>query len=123
MNNAHYLGQTGEEAALNYLKDNGYSIRQQNWRYRRIEVDIIAETPQYLVVVEVKSRRNTLFKDPFEAVDYAKMRRMVMAAHAYVLRYGINKEVRFDIIEVVSTANGFALNHIADAFVPPVECR
>ena len=123
MNQAHYLGQTGEEAALNYLKANGYSIRQQNWRYRRIELDIIAETPQYLVVVEVKSRRNTLFKDPFEAVDYAKMRRMVMAAHAYVLRYGINKEVRFDIIEVVSTANGFAINHIADAFVPPVECR
>jgi putative endonuclease len=121
MNQAHYLGQTGEEAALNYLKANGYSIRQQNWRYRRIELDIIAETPHYLVVVEVKSRRNTLFKDPFEAVDYAKMRRIVMAAHAYVLRYGINKEVRFDIIEVVSTANGFAINHIADAFVPPVE--
>lgn len=123
MYQAHYLGQTGEEAALNYLKANGYSIRQQNWRYRRIELDIIAETAQYLVVVEVKSRRNTLFKDPFEAVDYAKMRRIVMAAHAYVLRYGINKEVRFDIIEVVSTANGFAINHIADAFVPPIECR
>ena len=121
MNQAHYLGQTGEEAALNYLKANGYSIRQQNWRYRRIELDIIAETPQYLVVVEVKSRRNTLFTDPYKAVNYAKVRRLVNAAHAYVLRYGINKEVRFDIIEVVSTANGFTLNHIADAFVPPVE--
>ena len=123
MNQAHYLGQTGEEAALNYLKDNGYSIRQQNWRYRRIELDIIAETPHYLVVVEVKSRRNTLFTDPYKAVNYAKVRRLVNAAHAYVLRYGINKEVRFDIIEVVSTANGFTINHIADAFVPPVECR
>ena len=123
MNSAHTLGYSGEHAAVQYLTNNGYSIKATNWRYRRIEVDIIAETAQYLVVVEVKSRRNTLFKDPFEAVDYAKMRRIVMAAHAYVLRYGINKEVRFDIIEVVSTANGFTLNHIADAFVPPVECR
>lgn len=123
MYQAHYLGQTGEEAALNYLKDNGYSIRQQNWRYRRIEVDIIAETPQYLVVVEVKSRRNTLFTDPYKAVNYAKVRRLVNAAHTYVQRYSIAKEVRFDIIEVVSTPNGFTLNHIPDAFVPPIECR
>lgn len=118
---AHYLGQTGEEAAQNYLKDRGYTIREVNWRYRRIEVDILAETSQYLVVVEVKSRRNTLFKDPAQAVNTAKINRLVKAAQAYVLRYGINKEVRFDIIEVVSTANGFDINHIADAFVPPVE--
>ena len=118
---AHYLGQTGEEAAQNYLKDRGYTIREVNWRYRRIEVDILAQTSQYLVVVEVKSRRNTLFKDPAQAVNTAKINRLVKAAQAYVLRYGINKEVRFDIIEVVSTANGFAINHIADAFVPPVE--
>lgn len=120
---AHYLGQTGEEAAQNYLKDRGYTIREVNWRYRRIEVDILAQTSQYLVVVEVKSRRNTLFKDPAQAVNTAKINRLVKAAQAYVLRYGINKEVRFDIIEVVSTANGFAINHIADAFVPPLECR
>ena len=120
---AHYLGQTGEEAAQNYLKDRGYTIREVNWRYRRIEVDILAQTSQSLVVVEVKSRRNTLFKDPAQAVNTAKINRLVKAAQAYVLRYGINKEVRFDIIEVVSTANGFAINHIADAFVPPLECR
>lgn len=120
---AHYLGQTGEEAAQNYLKDRGYTIREVNWRYRRIEVDILAQTSQYLVVIEVKSRRNTLFKDPAQAVNTAKINRLVKAAQAYVLRYGINKEVRFDIIEVVSTANGFAINHIADAFVPPLECR
>lgn len=121
MNSAHTLGYSGEHAAVQYLTNNGYSIKATNWRYRRIEVDIIAETAQYLVVVEVKSRRNTLFTDPYKAVNYAKVRRLVNAAHAYVLRYGINKEVRFDIIEVVSTANGFTLNHIADAFVPPVE--
>lgn len=120
---AHYLGQTGEEAAQNYLKDRGYTIREVNWRYRRIEVDILAQTSQYLVVIEVKSRRNTLFKDPAQAVNTAKINRLVKAAQAYVLRYGINKEVRFDIIEVVSTANGFSINHIPDAFVPPLECR
>jgi putative endonuclease len=121
MNNAHHLGNTGEQAAVAYLQAQGYTIVAQNWRYRRIEVDILAQTSQYLVVVEVKSRRNTLFKDPAQAVNTAKINRLVKAAQAYVLRYGINKEVRFDIIEVVSTANGFAINHIADAFVPPVE--
>ncbi len=121
MNLAHHLGHSGEHAAVQYLIDNGYNIRVTNWRYRRIEVDIIAETSQFLVIVEVKSRRNTLFTDPYKAVNYTKMRRLVNAAHAYVLHYGIHKEVRFDIIEVVSTSNGFSLNHIPDAFVPPVE--
>lgn len=121
MYQAHYLGKTGEEAAVQYLIDHGYQIRATNWRYRRIELDIIAEAPQCLVVVEVKSRRNTLFKDPSQAVNYAKVRRIVMAAHAYVLRHGISKDVRFDIISVVSQPNGFAITHLPDAFVPPVE--
>lgn len=121
INQAHYLGQTGQDAAVNYLKANGYSIRALNWRYRHIEVDIIAETPSALVVVEVKSRRNTLFKEPWQAVNYAKMRRMVLAMHAYLLQHKLNKEVRFDVISVVSKANGFHLEHIQDAFVPPVE--
>jgi putative endonuclease len=121
MYQAHYLGQTGEEAALNYLKDRGYTIRELNWRYRRIEVDILAETADCLVVVEVKTRRNTLFKDPSQAVDYAKIRRLVMAAHAYVNKHRIHKEVRFDVVSVVSMADGFRVEHIPDAFVPPVE--
>lgn len=121
MYQAHYLGRTGEEAAVAYLQNQGYVIVQQNWRYRRIEVDIIAETSQYVVFVEVKSRRNTLFKEPIQAVDATKMRRLVLAAHAYVLKHRIDKEVRFDVISVVSQANGFQIEHLPDAFVPPVE--
>lgn len=120
MNTAHLLGKSGEKAAVNYLKSKGYRIRHLNWRHHRIELDIIAETAQQLVVIEVKSRHDLLFIHPSEAVDWRKVRHIVHAAHAYVLQYNIDKEVRFDIIAVIPDHRGFAIDHIEDAFIAPL---
>lgn len=37
------LGKKGEEIARNYMAQNGYKLRDTNWRYRKNEIDIIAE--------------------------------------------------------------------------------
>lgn len=50
----HNLGKAAEKRAISYLKNNGYQILQQNYRYRKAEVDIIAQLGNTLIIVEVK---------------------------------------------------------------------
>lgn len=47
-------GKLGEDAAVQLLQQRGYRIRHQNWRYKNLEVDIIADDGDILVFVEVK---------------------------------------------------------------------
>ena len=37
------IGKNGEYQAVEFLKENGYRIREQNWRLGKFEIDIIAE--------------------------------------------------------------------------------
>ena len=47
-------GIAGEDLATNLLLQKGYRILERNWHCGHLEVDIIAETDDYLVIVEVK---------------------------------------------------------------------
>lgn len=114
------LGKEGEDAACAYLEAKGYTIRDRNWRWRKLELDIVAEYNQNLVVVEVKTRRNELFGMPEEAVTDAKIRRIVRATDNYIKRYCIDLPTRFDIISVTGTTPPFHIEHIEDAFFPPL---
>ena len=55
------IGKAGEQIAKNYLTERGYRILEENWRYRRAEVDLIAMDKDTLVIVEVKTRNSTAF--------------------------------------------------------------
>ena len=49
------LGTEGENAAAEFLISKGLIIRERNWRFRHLEVDIIAESAGgCLHIVEVK---------------------------------------------------------------------
>ena len=69
------LGKAGENAAVAYLEQKGYCIRDRNWRKGHFELDIVAAKDNELIVVEVKTRSNTLFAEPEDAVDLPKIRR------------------------------------------------
>ena len=119
---AHHntLGKGGEEAAIAYLKAHGYLIRHKNWRKGRFELDIIAANNDELIVIEVKTRTNTHYSLPHEAVTPQKIKRTVVAADAYIKTFQIDAPVRFDIITVVGEENDFDIEHIQNAFYPPV---
>lgn len=121
MNPAYTLGQNGEQMAVQFLQQQGYTIRHLNWRHHHIELDIVAETSDYLVVVEVKSQHGNTFKHPSQAVGFHKIRHIVWATHAYVLLYNVPKPVRFDVISVIASPNGTQIEHTADAFMAPLE--
>ncbi len=120
MSAPYNLGKAGEEAAVEYLTRQGYVICDRNWRQHRLELDIVAAKDGVLVFVEVKTRRNTEFREPYEAVDWKKIRHIVMAADAYIKQHDYDGDARFDIVTVVGKTAPFEIQHIEDAFDSPV---
>ncbi len=116
MNNK--LGKEGEDAAAEYLKNKGYKILARNWRSGRYEIDLIAEHYETLIIAEVKSRSGTYFEQPFQAVTKKKQRFLINAANAYIDKFEIDLETRFDIISIVGSQGRFEIEHLEDAFYP-----
>jgi putative endonuclease len=117
--NRQNTGRRGEEIARQYLLDQGYRIEATNYRYRRVEIDIVAKEGECLVFVEVKTRRGLGFGHPSGAVSATKEAKISRAAKAYMYETGHDWEIRFDIISVLLHQDGsHTLEHIQDAFFP-----
>ena len=112
------VGKKGEEIARNYLSNNGFKIRHLNWRYKKNELDIVAEKNNLLVVVEVKTRTSEYFENPREAVTIKKQKYIIKATDAYINEFNIDTETRFDIIAVSLLKKETKIEHIEDAFQP-----
>lgn len=112
------VGKTGENIAADYLKKAGYAIVVRNYRTRMGEIDIIASKSGYLIFVEVKTRRNTAYGMPSEAVNYHKQNKIIQSAQCYLNMTGqANSPCRFDILEIVlAEKSGIQYNHIVNAF-------
>lgn len=102
--------------ASRYLMDKGFAVLRYNWRYGHKEIDLIARERDTLVFVEVKSRRDECYGNAYDAVTPDKIRRLISAAEAYVMRYKIDSPYRFDIVTVVGTCEPYRIEHIRDAF-------
>lgn len=113
------VGKWGEELAVQYLVGKGYAIVKTNWRLKHFEIDIIAMHNNRLVFVEVKTRTNP-DDDPLLAIDRRKMMQMTRAANAFVLNCDSSFEVQFDIIAITGNEYKYTLEHIPDAFLPPL---
>ena len=111
-------GLAGEDMASSLLLQKGYKIIERNWRCGHLEVDIIAENEDYLVIVEVKTRKNAIFGSPEAFVDKQKQRHLIRAAMYYAKFKHITKEIRFDIISVINSPELQEVNHIENAFKP-----
>lgn len=112
------LGRKGEEAAARYLEQRGYEVLERNWTCFAGEADIIARDEEWLVFVEVKTRRNTDKGFPSDAVDARKREKYERIALAYAAEYsGTEVPVRFDVVSIVVVGNGKAMiRHHMNAF-------
>ena len=108
------IGKDGEEQAIEFLKKLGYTVLACNWRFKHLEVDIIAQDNKELVIVEVKTRQNDLFGTPESFVTKDKQRKLMKAAHEYIIQNNVDLEVRFDIVSVISATK--KVYHIKNAF-------
>lgn len=113
--NTRKQGNIGEDIAVAHLKKHGYKILQRNFSCQFGEVDIVAQQEDYIVFVEVKSRSNTSFGMPREAVDWRKQQRIVNCASLWLTaKRKVGSPVRFDVVEVLDGN----VNVLVDAFRP-----
>jgi putative endonuclease len=111
-------GIKGEDIARRYLERHGYSIKHQNWRTGRYEVDIIAEKDGWLIFAEVKTRSAGFWVNPVETVDKKKRLNLINAARTYIMHNDWQGNSRFDIIGLVFDGSAYSIEHIEDAFFP-----
>lgn len=115
------LGKWGEDEAAAFLCQKGYTIKERDWRIGKRDIDIVALSPDWreLVFVEVKTRRDHLWREPEEAVDRKKIRNLAIAANAYVKMHHVELECRFDIISIIGHQPVVEqIEHIENAFNP-----
>lgn len=113
------FGTEGELLAKAYLEAKDYEILDQNWTFKKAEIDLIAYKDSKLIFVEVKSRSNRNFAEPEDFVSQEKRRLMALAAEEYIHLMDHHYEVRFDIISILLDASGKpVIRHIEDAFWP-----
>ena len=93
------IGALGEKIAAEYLTGLGYVIRERNFRSREGEIDIIAEKDDFLVFVEVRTRRSLSFGTPEESVTAQKKERLITLTQAYMEdREGLPSSWRIDVV-------------------------
>ena len=109
----HQTGKIGEDIAIKYLENLGYTIIERNFMAVQGEIDIIAKDNKELVFIEVKTRTNMLFGRPVEAVNLSKQKHLINIAKYYIHCKNLENEfVRIDVIEVYLTKNKAKINHI-----------
>lgn len=112
------FGKQAEEAATAYLQQKGYQILERNFFYQHAEIDIIAQYQNFLVIVEVKARASNQFGEPYSFVNQRKIELLAKAADHFAQSQETDCELRFDIISVLKTPQGFDFEHIENAFFP-----
>ncbi|MCO6496375.1 MAG: YraN family protein [Chitinophagaceae bacterium] len=93
-------GKMGEELAAKYLAERGFRILYQNWRYKHLEVDIIAAFDDVLHFIEVKTRSSDKFGYPEEGVSRKKLLHIMDAAEEYQYQNPEWKKIQFDILAI-----------------------
>lgn len=95
------LGAFGEKVAVAYLKKRGYQIVETNFRCREGEIDIIARDKDYLVFVEVRTRRGSGFGTPEESITAAKKEKLTSLAFVYLQTHRKSPSLwRFDVVAI-----------------------
>lgn len=94
-------GKYGETEATEYLRHRGFQILFRNWRFKRYEIDIIAEKNNVVHFVEVKTRSSLKFGYPEGSVTKKKFRCLQNAAAAYQNLHPQVKNIQFDVLSIL----------------------
>ncbi|HVK96756.1 MAG TPA: YraN family protein [Flavisolibacter sp.] len=94
------LGKKGEQLAVDYLVQHGYTILHRNWRHSHYEIDIIALKENLLHFVEVKLRSSNQFGNPEESVSKRKTKFLLQAIEQYLYLHKDVKNFHLDILSI-----------------------
>ncbi len=110
-------GFLGENKAATYLISMGFSILFRNWRYKHLEIDIIASKGNCLHIIEVKTRRTSAYGFPEQHIDAQKMQHLKNAAALFQYQYPVWQMLQFDVIAIqLHTETKWELFFIEDVY-------
>lgn len=113
------LGRQGEEAAAQYLENNGYRVLYRNYRCQLGEIDLIALDGGVLVFVEVRARSGDQYGLAQESVTGRKQNKLRQLAWHYLKASGkTGSACRFDVVAILFDGENKVkrLEHIENAF-------
>lgn len=120
MEQSNLTGQWGETVAAQYLRKRKWEILACNYRCRFGEIDLICKNKEYIVFVEVKTRKSADFAQAMEYVDTRKQQRIIATAQMYLAQNETELQPRFDVIEVYGSEDKAnekpKLMHMENAF-------
>ena len=93
-------GRAWEQRALTYLRRRGLTLIEANFRCTGGELDLIMRDGATIVFVEVRQRADADHGGPLASITPAKVRRLLRAAHSWLLRQPTVPPCRFDIIAI-----------------------
>ena len=113
--NTREKGRSGEDCAVEFLLNKGYSILSRNYQTRRGEIDLIAcDTDNTVVFVEVKAAGSYFKGNPLYRITVSKQKKLVNTARQFIHEHKLqNTPCRFDVIAIV---NG-KVDHLKNAFL------
>lgn len=107
MQNHRQQGKRGEQIAANFLTKKGYRIVARNFSSKLGEIDLIATYKETLIFIEVKSRTNLDFGEPYEAVGTHKLRSIANTGRFYALLHPMLPHIQqIDVVSIRITAEG-----------------
>lgn len=94
------FGKKGEDMAVEWLTEKGYTILHRNWRHGRFEVDIIATLKGIYHFIEVKSGRAGDYGYPEERVNGRKLKSMMKVAAAWLYQNPGSRQVQYNVLAI-----------------------
>jgi putative endonuclease len=80
-----FIGALGEEIALNFLKNKGFSLVSRNYRKKFGEIDLIVSKLGILYFVEVKAVRGSFERDSLIGkISSRKINKLTRVIHVYL---------------------------------------
>lgn len=102
-------GNRGEEIASEHLVNKGYEILERNYRNKWGEVDIICkpkiqnnklQTEEYVVFVEVKTKTEEMYGEPWEMINKHKLKQITNMGHLWCQENHYQGLLRIDVVGV-----------------------
>lgn len=110
------LGNQGEALAAQYLSAKGYQFVTKNYRCSIGEIDLIFKVDEYLVFVEVKTRKGGQVS-PLISLTKAKQNRIRKIALWYLSETNeTSMQPRFDVVGITMIHGETEIDHIENAF-------
>jgi putative endonuclease len=112
-----HKGSAVEKLACDYLRQQGLTLLESNYRCRFGEIDLILREQDTIVFVEVRYRKANSLVTGAESVNASKQLKLIRSANCYLQqkRLGNNIAARIDVVAVTEQNREYQYDWIQNA--------